>query len=526
MKARVKRMLRRLVPDRVMARYRLLQHSRHVRTNLVLFVDDPAEARRWVRTTPDTVQVRRRSSSGNSHGAVALLGDPVDGLAEYLSDDIPAVVAGRLGRPRLRGGRRALPRVQGVSAVVDQQVAAALDLTDGISATEAFRRLVDAGYVVGVVPVDRGTPRRLPAVEIPSIVIVSAVPMHDVGGGSRTAQLALEFLRQGFQVTYVSLFPAAESVDLGLRFVHPSLEQWALGEFDLANHFARVRQPTICLVALPSRPAVELGIAMADHGYRLVYDLIDDWSDPALGAEWYAKESEDRLIDHASLLTGSAPDLVAALERRGRPALLVPNAVNHEIFSVDPGPRPDDMPDGPVLGYHGSLYGSWFDWDALSRVADANPDTIVVVIGDIPARHPSIPDNVRLLGLKAQTSLPGYVGRFSVGLLPFHVTETTHAVSPLKVFEYLAMGVPVAAPPLRALEGLDGVHVAPDLVEAVARALNGPRPDRSVALERHSWAERVRVLLSHAGIEPPGGGHSASTEFRPPIHHPAADRLM
>jgi glycosyltransferase involved in cell wall biosynthesis len=65
-----------------------------------------------------------------------------------------------------------------------------------------------------------------------------------------------------------------------------------------------------------------------------------------------------------------------------------------------------------------------------------------------------MPPNVHFLGLKPQIDLPAYVQRFDVGLIPFKVTDTTHAVSPLKAYEYLASGVPVAAPPLRSLEGL------------------------------------------------------------------------
>jgi hypothetical protein len=55
---RLKRLLRPLIPDRVMARYRLQQHSRHSRVNVDVFLDDPRAARRWLTTTPDTYRVR------------------------------------------------------------------------------------------------------------------------------------------------------------------------------------------------------------------------------------------------------------------------------------------------------------------------------------------------------------------------------------------------------------------------------------------------------------------------------------
>jgi hypothetical protein len=74
------------------------------------------------------------------------------------------------------------------------------------------------------------------------------------------------------------------------------------------------------------------------------------------------------------------------------------------------------------------------------------------------------------------------------------LNETTHAVSPLKAYEYLASGVPIAAPPLRSLKGMEGVFTGPELPSAVEAALAGDRPDRARALRDHSWEDRVVKL--------------------------------
>ncbi len=183
--------------------------------------------------------------------------------------------------------------------------------------------------------------------------------------------------------------------------------------------------------------------------------MIDDWSDPALGSEWYRPEVERDLITSSDRVIASAPDLVRRAAKMGAEADLIPNAVNGAIFGVEHSPRPADLPTGEtIIGYHGSLYGDWFDWEALRRVAEANPRAVVVLIGDDKSDHPTLPRNVHFLGLKAQSQLPAYVQRFDVGLIPFKIGDTTHAVSPLKAYEYLASGVPIAAPPLRALQGL------------------------------------------------------------------------
>jgi hypothetical protein len=95
------------------------------------------------------------------------------------------------------------------------------------------------------------------------------------------------------------------------------------------------------------------------------------------------------------------------------------------------------------------------------------------------------------------------------------------------VYEYLASGVPVAAPPLRALEGLGGVYVDDDLVLAVDRAREASRPDPSRALAEHSWGARIETLLGSIDrdvrpVEQP----TVSVVTRPPRRYRKADRWV
>jgi hypothetical protein len=138
-----------------------------------------------------------------------------------------------------------------------------------------------------------------------------------------------------------------------------------------------------------------------------------------------------------------------------------------------------------------------------------------------------LPVNVFLLGLKPQTDLAAYLAHTDVALIPFKVTETTHAVSPLKVYEYLAMGVPVAAPPLQPLLGLDGVFLDEDLVAAVGAARAAPAPDPRAVIVSHSWTARVATLFEALGWEPAEtSGQPVRIETRPVRHYPPDQRLL
>ncbi|MGH9199509.1 MAG: glycosyltransferase, partial [Acidimicrobiia bacterium] len=301
--------------------------------------------------------------------------------------------------------------------------------------------------------------------------------------------------------------------------------------FDLEEYRNRLRgEPRLAIVEFPHRDYKAIIDGLAVSSFTIVYDLIDDWNDHTLGSWWYEQEFADWLIARADVLGASAPSLLESLSRQsGREVVEVPNGVNTRLFagSHDLATLPDLPPgNGPVFQYHGSLYGNWFDWDAVARVADNFPDARVVLIGDRPRHPPALPENVHLLGLKAQSDLPAYLSRADVGLVPFAVSRTTHAVSPLKVFEYLAMGVPAAGPPLESIAGLEGVHTDDDLVVAVKKALEAPRPDRHKASSEHGWDERLGRILRAAGVDLPPIERPVRIERRPVRHYLEEERVV
>ncbi|MBW3561549.1 MAG: glycosyltransferase [Actinobacteria bacterium] len=546
-----------------MAAIRLHEHSRQARTNVDVVIDGWLTQRRWLAATPDTYRVRGWETFGPAPDApfvvasadadaeIAELDQPMvvvhdadvaaDDLARLarpLADpDIDVSVLGEVPRPRLLDRRRVEPDARAVAVAVRTQAWREVGgLPAGHQPLPGFvDRLRAAGRWFALIPIERTDPgpalRTDPVVARRAAVVLALVPMHDVGGGSRGAQLARELLRWGFHVTYVALYGTAESTDLGLRYIHPALEQVRANRFDVDHLSRRLgAERRLVVVEVPHRRYLQDADRLRRHGFEVVYDLIDDWSAPSLGGDWYAPHVEDRLARLSDVLIASAEPLRQRLqERTSRPVTLVPNAVNAELFSGDVTVS-DDLPTDrrPVIGYHGSLYGDWFDWAALRAVAESFARGCVVVIGDAPDDHPPMPANVRFVGLKPQEMLAGYLAAFDVGVIPFVVSPVTHAVSPLKVYEYLAMGVPVAAPPLRALAGLDGVHVDEDLVAAVQAALVSPRPNPRWVLEEHSWTARVRSILAAAGWPPssPGEGHAVETVVRGVRHHARRERSV
>lgn len=525
-----KKAIRPLIPNAVMARYRRHQHSRAVRANVDIYVRDDKAARRWRAFTPDTYRVVSAIPVTLPSEDVVVIGAPNPELERYLGFLGSEVVAlGEVNRPSMRSMRITEPVVLARSIVTTKAVLEEAGISDITDPPTVLRVLSDAGARIGLLPEVVGEPvaSDLPPIVGDAVVVMAAVPLHDIGGGSRAAQIAFELVRRGYHVTYVYQFPSSEGVDLGLRYPHRRLEEHHLEAFDVESLTARASHGVVIIEAPIGEfiPSVE---HLKESGWTVLYDVIDDWTDEALGGMWYAPVFEQRIVDLADGFSASAPDLRARIAGFGYEAVLAPNAVNVTLFGNLPaGPRPKDLPDGPLIGYHGSLYGDWFDWEALSAVAEGFTDHTVVVIGDNRGIPTDLPGNIVFLGLKAQGDLAAYLRHFEVGLVPFTVTDVTHAVSPLKVYEYLACGVPVAAPPLRALEGVEGVSTDSDLTVAVREALLGPKPDAHEALDAHSWGARLAVMMQAIGrdlAEPVQDGIRVLR--KPPVRYPKSERWV
>jgi len=113
-----------------------------------------------------------------------------------------------------------------------------------------------------------------------------------------------------------------------------------------------------------------------------------------------------------------------------------------------------------------------------------------------------------------------------VCLVPHVRTEQTAAMSPLKLFEYLAGGRPVAAVDLPPMRGVDPrVQLVDDLEtwpDAVARALaSGPasEADRLGFVERNGWPHRHKQILDLALART---DEQAAVAGEPPLTTPSA----
>jgi hypothetical protein len=162
----------------------------------------------------------------------------------------------------------------------------------------------------------------------------------------------------------------------------------------------------------------------------------------------------------------------------------------------------------PRLGYIG-LIGDKLDYDMLLDVARDNPQWSLVFLGTVRlSRQQNVWQalvdlpNVHHLDAVDVSRVPHYVKGFQIGLMPNLQNLFAENCSPLKLYDYLAAGIPVASidmPHVRPFAS--HIQIAPtpaDFVRAVRDALADTDPKRTEErlqiATRETWEARVEQL--------------------------------
>ncbi len=217
---------------------------------------------------------------------------------------------------------------------------------------------------------------------------------------------------------------------------------------------------------------------------------------------------------------------------------VVPNGINPGSFEaprdLDAAKRDKGLAGRFVLGFTGYVRA----WNALDQVIDfvaeaRRPDLLLLVVGDGPARQAlmdhaqrrGVQDQVCFTGVMERDQIAGWVSTFDVALQP----AANPYASPLKLFEYLALGRAIVAPDqpnLREVlvDGENAVFFKPDdrasffaaidrlVADPALRERIGQAAQRTITARGLTWsrnAERVIGIAQRLVAERAGAPRSA-----------------
>jgi hypothetical protein len=258
-------------------------------------------------------------------------------------------------------------------------------------------------------------------------------------------------------------------------------------------------------------PAFELARRLRVR--RLIYDCLDLFPSFENGLRRRLLASLEDDVSRAALtVVVTSRELERRWSRRHTRVVRIPNGVELGVFGVGaaPAPVPPEIArlPRPRLGYIGTV-GRWVDLPLLQHVAEHRPNCSIVLVGPVERgiARPSAPANLLLLGERPYSSLPAYLAGMDVLLIPFRLMDLTHAVNPIKLYEYCSTGKPIVATPIEevvAERGLCHIGEGPEsFLKAIdAALLEAAQPDpvrtaarQTVALTS-GWDRRVAAFVS------------------------------
>ena len=248
----------------------------------------------------------------------------------------------------------------------------------------------------------------------------------------------------------------------------------------------------------------------------VVYDVLDNYNCFLDLAPLSAQLNlmHNMLLKRADYITYTAQRMLSTqLKTHTQKALYLPNACHPEKWDIQ-----YNSTNPPIIGYFGAV-ADWFDMDVLVSLAKESNISIEIASPPISVEHREtlkLLTSISHLGLKPHDELPKIVSRWACAIIPFLDTRLTRSTDPIKLYEYMAAGLPIVTTALPEIEYI--VSTMPEkakptlvqpgdaksFVEAVKNEVEqdtlGKRSLRRSWAIRHSWSNRMESFLERSGI--------------------------
>ena len=234
-----------------------------------------------------------------------------------------------------------------------------------------------------------------------------------------------------------------------------------------------------------------------------------------------------RALRRARSVVVISENLKKALMERGMPSekiIVASDAVDLSEFAITPSRGEvwkdfDIDPRKQIILYTGHFYG-WKGAETLARATSLLPsDFQVVIMGgvdrDLADFQKRYGGRAHIIGFQKRERLAGFLKSADVLVLPNSGKEkiSSHYTSPLKLFQYMASGVPIIAADLPSIREIltdeTTFWFEPDSEHDLAARIHFVISHREEAAQKairavedvrqYTWDARVRSILSHIG---------------------------
>lgn len=336
----------------------------------------------------------------------------------------------------------------------------------------------------------------------------------DVPLFQRPHHLALSLSRCGFLYFYVTDNWANDNV-LGFRAIEENL--FLTNRADIIEQ-QQVRKVYV-ITSTENYTTYDFVERELSKGNLILYEYLDEIHDQISGLGI----PESTHVRHAAILKDERCIVITTADKlyrdvqahRNSNFMLVTNGVEFEHFSrtfsaaeMPAVLRPIVASGRKVIGYFGAL-ASWFDYELVLKIVRERPDYEVVLIGfdydgsSLPYHLDKEP-RTHVIGPINYRDLPRYACWFDVATIPFRINDITESTSPIKLFEYMAMGKPIVTTDMPECRKYKSVLVAKThegFIEALDTALLKKDDPEYLALLKkealeNTWEAKAGVIAN------------------------------
>lgn len=238
----------------------------------------------------------------------------------------------------------------------------------------------------------------------------------------------------------------------------------------------------------------------------VIYYCVDDFSKwPGLAADVVSR-MEGRLVERSDSIIVASPVLEEHLADCRKPIYQLGHGVDLEHFkkAANFSKQSPQRTSRNIAAFFG-LLDERFDEALVSRLADRLPSWDFILIGpsvvelsDLRAKR-----NVSFIGPVDYADLPNQIRDANALILPYVLSTATRTITPLKLNEYLATGIPVICSRIPFVSDADGLIQTPAGIEgwssALEQALGEHTEQRMQAvlkrLKGATWEDKASTLL-------------------------------
>ncbi|MEK3790944.1 glycoside hydrolase family 99-like domain-containing protein [Paenibacillus sp. FSL R7-0204] len=294
-----------------------------------------------------------------------------------------------------------------------------------------------------------------------SFVDIFHVPM---GWNTPLFQRFQHLSLQAGNVGGISFYGAHPLVDKEIEiceFVTPTLCVINLDNYEIKKKLFEILDNVgglkiIRLQSIDLATRIEELESFINKGYHIVYEYIDEITPQITGnIPKFVLERHDYILQNSEIsIVATADKLFDQIKPyRNQNMELITNGVDYEHWNLNrhAAKCPEDIREivelgKIVVGYHGAL-AQWIDYNMLKDLAE-NKEYVLLLIGyehDGSLRESGLLDydNVHFIGSKPYAQLSNYAVFYDIAILPFLLNDITKSVSPVKIFEYMALKKPI-----------------------------------------------------------------------------------